>query len=541
MTADLLEETIRITERTLAEAEERFPGIQRQISELLLVGGSSRMPAVSAAAAARSSPGSPSLPTRTWRWPRARPCTRRARPCATSRPSWPRAARWPRDSPAPGTRRLACPRPGDRRGRAGRRRADRPGRGTGPRTRQADRRQRAAEGDRASSSSTRRKPGWEDDVDVGVLHRAPRRRADPAALPRTRPSWPARRSPTVQEPSRSRSGNRPGPVPAGSMAANHRVDDAGLIKGLGSFALPAGSPDRHRRSRWTRRAPSTCSPSSRRAARSSTCRVRISILSDEQVDEAKVAARRPDREHLASCRSTRTGYVQDFIKKHGGAARSRRPAGAVRDHAPGYRRGDRRPAQGGPRLLEQDLPGKRRTAPGWPRCAGRRTSGCAPSTARSMETQRLVAAQQAAARSRRLQASIAERWPRNCKQNYGQLGVVTGGTLDRFAAKLEPDPAAGGPGRRAGRPDAGRPGCHPARIRADPRLRARCSRACRECGATSRARSWSTPAPGRSAWSSGTSASRIRPSGWTPWRSTAQINEAEKRGVSRPRTRGAAR
>lgn len=47
MTAELLEETIRITNRTLDEAEERHPGIRNQISQLLLVGGSSWMPAVS--------------------------------------------------------------------------------------------------------------------------------------------------------------------------------------------------------------------------------------------------------------------------------------------------------------------------------------------------------------------------------------------------------------------------------------------------------------------------------------------------------------
>ena len=49
MTADLLDETIRITRRTLAQAEEKYPGISQQISEVLLVGGSSRMPAVSEA------------------------------------------------------------------------------------------------------------------------------------------------------------------------------------------------------------------------------------------------------------------------------------------------------------------------------------------------------------------------------------------------------------------------------------------------------------------------------------------------------------
>ncbi|MGH3404171.1 MAG: Hsp70 family protein [Streptosporangiaceae bacterium] len=49
MTADLLDETIRITSRTLAEAEEKYPGVGQQISEVLLVGGSSKMPAVSEA------------------------------------------------------------------------------------------------------------------------------------------------------------------------------------------------------------------------------------------------------------------------------------------------------------------------------------------------------------------------------------------------------------------------------------------------------------------------------------------------------------
>jgi molecular chaperone DnaK len=46
MTDDLLDETIRITERTLADAEEKYPGIKQQISQVLLVGGSCWMPAV---------------------------------------------------------------------------------------------------------------------------------------------------------------------------------------------------------------------------------------------------------------------------------------------------------------------------------------------------------------------------------------------------------------------------------------------------------------------------------------------------------------
>jgi molecular chaperone DnaK len=48
MTSDLLEETIRITNRMLEEAEKpgRFPDVRGQINAFLLVGGSSKMPAV---------------------------------------------------------------------------------------------------------------------------------------------------------------------------------------------------------------------------------------------------------------------------------------------------------------------------------------------------------------------------------------------------------------------------------------------------------------------------------------------------------------
>jgi molecular chaperone DnaK len=47
MTAELLEDTVRITSRALTTAEQLYPGIRNQISELLLVGGSCWMPAVS--------------------------------------------------------------------------------------------------------------------------------------------------------------------------------------------------------------------------------------------------------------------------------------------------------------------------------------------------------------------------------------------------------------------------------------------------------------------------------------------------------------
>jgi molecular chaperone DnaK len=46
MTSDLLEATIQITSRMLEDAEARFPGVRGQISAFLLVGGSSKMPSV---------------------------------------------------------------------------------------------------------------------------------------------------------------------------------------------------------------------------------------------------------------------------------------------------------------------------------------------------------------------------------------------------------------------------------------------------------------------------------------------------------------
>lgn len=46
MTSDLLEATIQITHRMLDDADQRIPGVRGQISAFLLVGGSSKMPAV---------------------------------------------------------------------------------------------------------------------------------------------------------------------------------------------------------------------------------------------------------------------------------------------------------------------------------------------------------------------------------------------------------------------------------------------------------------------------------------------------------------
>jgi molecular chaperone DnaK len=47
LTAHLVEQTISITQRTLAEAEALYPGVEKEISNVLLVGGSCKMPIIS--------------------------------------------------------------------------------------------------------------------------------------------------------------------------------------------------------------------------------------------------------------------------------------------------------------------------------------------------------------------------------------------------------------------------------------------------------------------------------------------------------------
>ena len=74
-----------------------------------------------------------------------------------------------------------------------------------------------------------------------VLHRAPHRRADPAGLPSAETlvaSTVMPNQPAVEIEIWEQAGEFPSP----DLAANHRVDDAGLIEGLGQFSLPAGSP-----------------------------------------------------------------------------------------------------------------------------------------------------------------------------------------------------------------------------------------------------------------------------------------------------------
>ena len=284
MTADLLDETIRITKRTLAEAEEQYPGIRSRSAQLLLVGGSSRMPAVSdrlrkefgwdprladpdlavAKGAALYAAG------QTVRYVETDEDSGQA--AGTAVPARPRngCAAWTRA--------------GDGRGRRGGRRSVWSGRGRGPEARAADRRQRPAQGDRHQAA-------WTPPSRAG---RTPSSRPSTSSTWSTRrPSCPFTREPYVASTAgRQPAGDRdrdlgagrgePGPGHGRQPPAGRERPD----QGPGPFALPAGSPiniDIKVDAEGTVHLKAVEPRSNQRA----DVTVRISILSEEQVDEAK--------------------------------------------------------------------------------------------------------------------------------------------------------------------------------------------------------------------------------------------------------------
>jgi molecular chaperone DnaK (HSP70) len=235
MTAELLEETIRITRQTLDEAERRYPGIRGRISELLLVGGSSRMPAVADRLRAE------------FRWePRLTdPDLAVAKGAALYA--------------AGQTVRFVEPR-AQAAGEAG---ATQPGAGPGQPGQVTDEAVREVadrtgideDNIRAIAQRTvvnvlpraigvklvdTKRPGWEDDAETAsyVEHLIDAQTQLPCG-PRTLvamtilPNQPAVAIEIWEQ---------AGATPSRELEANHRVDDAGLIEGLGPFRLPAGSP-----------------------------------------------------------------------------------------------------------------------------------------------------------------------------------------------------------------------------------------------------------------------------------------------------------
>ena len=284
MTADLLDETIRITRRTLDEAEERLGGVRGQISQLLLVGGSSKMPAV----------GERLRKEFDWEPRLTDPDLAVAKGAAlyaagqTVRYADPGAggqAAAPGEPGEAGTAGIAAP---------------------GPVTDEAVRvvaMQSRLDEDRVRDLARRTvinvlpkaigiklvdtaKPGWEQDIDSAcyIEHLVDAQ----TQLPFPGRTFVANTLTARQEEIEIEIWEQAGASPSRDLAANHRVDEAGRITGLGPFALPIGSPiniDIKVDAEGTVRLHAV-EPVSGRDVQMN---VRISILSEEQVAEAKIA------------------------------------------------------------------------------------------------------------------------------------------------------------------------------------------------------------------------------------------------------------
>lgn len=284
MTSELLEETIRITSRTLAEAEERYPGICSQISQLLLVGGSCWMPAVSermqqdfgweprlsdpdlavAKGAALYAAG------QTVRYVEVDDGTRSASGTAA-------AADSSRDAGLPAPRAVTD--------EAVQAVANRLG---VEEEKVRDLAQRTvvnvlpkAIGVKLVDTAV---PNWESDPESAsyIEHLI----AAQIQLPCKADTLVARTIYNNQTAVEIEIWEQAGEVPSRDLAANHRVDDAGQIKGLGRFSLPTGSPvniDIEVDDEGTVHLHAV-EPTS---GHDLEMNVRISVLSKEQIEEAK--------------------------------------------------------------------------------------------------------------------------------------------------------------------------------------------------------------------------------------------------------------
>jgi molecular chaperone DnaK len=282
MTADLLEETIRITTRTLDEAEQRYPGIRSQINQLLLVGGSSWMPAVSERLKQEF--------------------------------SWEPRLSDPDLAVAKGAALYAAGQTvrfveADGRARSGSSSAAADGRGAGLPAPDAVTDEAVhevanrfgIEEDKVRDLAQRTvvnvlpkavgvklvdttKPGWETDPEAAcyVEHLI----AAQTQLPYTADRFVARTIYNNQTAVEIEIWEQAGEMPSRELTANHRVDDAGQIEGLAPFSLPSGSPldiDIEVDGEGTVHLHAV-EPSS---GHDLEMNVRISVLSQDQVEEAK--------------------------------------------------------------------------------------------------------------------------------------------------------------------------------------------------------------------------------------------------------------
>jgi molecular chaperone DnaK len=291
LTTELLEETIRITRRTLDEAEGRFPGITGQISQLLLVGGSSWMPAVSDRLRQEFS----------WEPRLSDPDLAVAKGAAlyaagqtvryvdADQGGAEAAASSGSTAGTDGSRGAGLFYPGpvtdaaveEVSGRTGldeqavRRLAQRTVVNVLPK----------AVGVKLVDTSN---PSWQQDPDGAsyIEHLIPAQsqleyEAETFVANTVVPDQPAVEIEIWEQ---------AGDVPGSELAANHRVDDAGLIEGLGQYALPAGSPV-HIDIKVDAEGTVHLHAVEPRSGKDLEMNVRISVLSQEQVEEAKAIHR----------------------------------------------------------------------------------------------------------------------------------------------------------------------------------------------------------------------------------------------------------
>jgi molecular chaperone DnaK len=285
MTADLLEETIRISNRTLDEAEQRYPGIRSQISQLLLVGGSSWMPAVRERLKQEYS----------WEPRLSDPDLAVAKGAAlyaagqTVRyvDTGDTAAQAGSGAAAAGAggRAAGLPAPGPVTEEAVQEVANRLG---VDQDKVRDLAQRKVVNVLPKAVGVKlvdtTKPNWEADPDAAsyIEHRI----AAQTQLAYEAETLVASTVMANQSAVEIEIWEQAGEVPSPDLAANHRVDDAGQIEGLDRFSLPAGSPvniDIKVDEEGTVHLHAV-EPTS---GRDLEMNVRISVLSQEQVDEAK--------------------------------------------------------------------------------------------------------------------------------------------------------------------------------------------------------------------------------------------------------------
>jgi molecular chaperone DnaK (HSP70) len=266
MTADLLEETIRIVNRTLEEAERRYTGIRGQISELLLVGGSTWMPAV-AERLAREFPWTPKL---------ADPDLAVAKGAALYAAG--QTVRYVESgSPAAGPVSAE----------AVRALADR----TGLDERQIeDFAKRTVINVLPKAVGIKlvdtKKPKWEDDLEAAsfIKHLV----AAQTQLPYQAEKFTCYTIFPRQEAIEFEIWEQSGAVPDPDLLANHRVDDAGLIEGLRPFALPENSPVEVTIG-VDAEGIVTLVAIEPRSGKELTMSVKISVMSEEKVAEAKAS------------------------------------------------------------------------------------------------------------------------------------------------------------------------------------------------------------------------------------------------------------